>query len=434
VFDDPLLGRRACEAFVKRVETPPYAGEHGEVMARAIPPQPYGYDMVHAFLSEEEREQVRARMATFEGMYTFRAGMMGDLSGCDVIVATAAMLLLDEPGPLLWREPRAGMHRERPAPLEPSGVPGNAVVDPLPENGMPEHWLAAGPFPLPGEGTAAGDPGARVAGTAPLPGSTLVQAGTTNRWHAVPTHWRRPLSGAGARTHYILMGGAPAKSCSYLHAYVNVASPALTRLTDRVPFMRLENRMWINGRPITGNTALVLDPGVYRVLVEVRGNRASPCWEPLDQAGAVGEARRYELEHAAWSAAYAEHQRTGRWGFMSRPVEMSRAKSFARMAAAAEGEPVRLDGSLAVAYWNARHVPMVRPGRFDLPGAINAGTGADQVHRAVFALPVLSEAERGPVLDMLRRRIEADTAPGNISSRDLIALLTFWPGDRLGTE
>jgi len=102
IFDDSMHGKRAAQTALIRFITPAYAGEHGECQGPAMPRLGFGYDMVYNYLTPDEKEIARKKVATLWDWTQPNAKIMmgeGSWNG----VTPAVLALLREKGP--WDVP-----------------------------------------------------------------------------------------------------------------------------------------------------------------------------------------------------------------------------------------------------------------------------------------------------------------------------------------
>jgi hypothetical protein len=69
--------------------------------------------------------------------------------------------------------------------------------------------------------------------------------------------------------------------------------------------------LWIDGRALSGNAILALEPGLHRVLVCVRSTFCSPTFPGASPEWGMAKHRRYELLKQRWEDARKRHAETG---------------------------------------------------------------------------------------------------------------------------
>lgn len=432
MFDDPLLGRRGAMALVKRAEIPPYPGEHGERLPEPLYLYAFGYDMAYQSLTDAEREKLIADIGGFHGIYTYQRGMMGDLSAHAGLVGIMAMTLYNDKGPFQWPEPKPPPPVASPSPLPVSDPPSSVPVAVLEPMSMPTQWLMAGPFDLDGQATHPLDPLGGPAAASPQEGTAVPFGGLNYRFLPIPDDVLGTVAGESFRQQYIRIPATLPTSVTYLYNITRVTERLQVRLADELPFMPLDNRIWINGVPTTSRTALRLEPGLYRVMIEVTGHATSPYWAPAPSDLVQAQNRSYQLEHAAWQRHQDEATATGVMTRIARVVEDTRRTEQEKMERYSDRpfnhHNVHL--ALAAACWNVFEEPLYYTMAISDMALTGESIEKAPLRTLIFTLPLLPPEPQGRVVRELRNRITPEEL-AKLSSRELVALLAFWPVEEL---
>lgn len=299
VFDDPLQRERAKALFLPRAETPPYGGEHGEVLVPQIPYLSMGFDIVHPLLDAEQRA-LSARMVRNNAIWAWSVeeGGMGNMARTYAEHGLPALVLLHETGPLTMKEPQP------PGPL----VIGKPVTLGASEAMAPRNrytpsefisdWLVVGPLP---RGLA--DPVAALGtdGQLPAPGSNLTLDGRSFLVAPLPDEARKSSAKLKDQGQYLAPPQAGEGDRALLLCLLDVAEESGC-VPDFKHLMGANPRIWIDGQLVEPDAAILFPPGVHRVAVEVRGT-CVPRFVEAPARSRIGAAARYQVLKARFDVA-----------------------------------------------------------------------------------------------------------------------------------
>jgi hypothetical protein len=199
------------------------------------------------------------------------------------------------------------------------GVPVNAF-----EPGrLIRDWLMAGPFDA---GTAE-DVLAPLGGPAearPERGTAVKVGGRQAPFDPIGEGVVKEISITGARFDYVTLPGAEPRSRTYLYSLLEVKRPQGCLIAGSRSLGTEGSRIWINGRAFARETALLLEPGTHRLLVDVRGRVTRPAFEAIDAHFVMAEHKRYEWAMRTWREAREAYERTGEWQEVPLILDMCR--------------------------------------------------------------------------------------------------------------
>ena len=318
LFDDPMHGRRAADTAMLRFITPAYAGEHGEKQGPAMPRLGFGYDMVYNYLTPEEHEVARQKVATLWDWTKPNAKiMMGE--GQWNTVTTAVLSLLREKGP--WDVPLPFGPGQKAVELEPAkdllceGIP----VTTLEPGEMLKDLLLATGF----EKITTQDPLEKLGGVAkasPTEGTLLEYGEKTFSFMPLPVGAAFKTAGLGAKKECIKIPGAKADTCSYLYGIVDVPKAVGVKWDCSHPLGFRMSRSWINGQEVDNGTTVMMKPGMYRVMVQVWGSNLSPTFMITQSGKSRAVLKAHEFVVELWNKDKARHARTGEMGSVWRYI------------------------------------------------------------------------------------------------------------------
>jgi hypothetical protein len=441
LFEDAPHGRRAAALMVERARVPPYGGEHGERFPGPVFLFPFAYDLAYAFLEAGEREKVAAHFRSFYNHFSVEWGPKGifavsrgvfpvpGVMGLAVLRDKGAFHLArpEEPPPVVTLAPEAD-----PGPRQ--GVPVNVF-----EAGrLPRRWLMNGPF----EGD--GDPLSPLGGPAaarPRQGTGVAYRGATFRFVPLPDDAFHSLGGMREPMEYIDVPAAEATSRSYLYCLLEVKAEAGCLLSRAHPLGPRWARLWINGRTLADGTVARLQPGLHRVLVEVRGALAVPAFPPADAGAAEAEARKRRWLLEQWQAARRGHGETGELPEV--PLILAMCRRGVRTHWLHAIEEARRTGELRMGGWALPFVVACATATGEgllpdtpslleaLPGLASSPSLGDR--DLCFAMGVTAGPLRAALAREFRRRFLADRLD-RLSCLSLVAALAYYPLGEAGRD
>jgi hypothetical protein len=228
-----------------------------------------------------------------------------------------ALAVLRDKGPFALRRPPAPRPVVTVSPDKALG-PGEGVpVNGFAAGEMIGSWLMVGPFDPPaarhGRSTK-DDPLASLGGCAssqPQRGTAVTYRGRRFRFVPLPKTAVGRISGALRKTEYIVIPAAGADSRTFLYGLLNVEGEQGCLLDRRSAMGDRWSEVWINGRRFENGTVAAFEPGLHRVLLEVRGTVANPTFPPVDLGAARAEGRKHRWLLQRWQAAKRRHEQTG---------------------------------------------------------------------------------------------------------------------------
>ena len=318
VFDDPMHGKRAAQTALIRFITPAYAGEHGEKQGPAMPRLGFGYDLTYNYLTPEEKEIARQKVATLWDWTKPNAKIMMGEGSWDG-VTTAVLSLLREKGP--WDVPLPFGPGQKAVELEPAkdllceGIP----VTTLEPGEMLKDLLLATGF----EKITTQDPLEKLGGVAranPTEGTLLEYGEKTFSFMPLPMGAAFRTAGLGAKKECIKIPGAKADTCSYLYGIVDVPKAVGVKWDCSHPLGFRMSRSWINGQEVDNGTTVMLKAGMYRVMVQVWGSNLSPTFMVTQSGKSRAVLKAHEFVVELWNKDKARHAQTGEMGSVWRYI------------------------------------------------------------------------------------------------------------------
>ncbi|GDY11159.1 hypothetical protein LBMAG53_00360 [Planctomycetota bacterium] len=321
VFDDPVQRERATALFLPRAETPPYGGEHGEVLVPQIPYLSLGFDIVHPLLDAEQRA-MSARLVRNNAIWAWNVeeGGMGNMARTYAEHGLPALVLLGETGPLTMKEPQSSgpLVIGKTITLSPSEAmaPRNRYS---PSEFIPD-WLVVGPLP---RGLA--DPVAALGADAPLPaaGSNLTLDGRSFLVAPLPDEARKSSAKLKDQGQYLAPPQAAEGDRALLLCLLDVSEESGC-VPDFKHLMGANPRIWIDGQLVEPDAAILLPPGVHRVAVEVRGT-CVPRFIEAPARSRIGAAARYQVLKARFDAAKATWNKEQAYGDLALMIRQCRS-------------------------------------------------------------------------------------------------------------
>jgi hypothetical protein len=441
LYDDAGHRRRAGRNLYGHIRTLPYAGEHGEVLFNgSIQIHQYVHDMGFAGLTTNEAADVVATSSLFYDILSPNRGTMGDLSGYGVnaVVGHTVLTLLRDTGPFRYGEPSAvrSLNVVPPESRQPDeGLAVNSV------GAVPvlEKWLLCGPVEVADGSTNPLDSIGGLAGIRPKPGLTLSCNGTNHVFGAIAPSAVKALEGFAGKNRIITIPGAGERSRSWLACRLSVEKRGAYVADLSVPLGYRYAEMWINGTRVENRSIIVLDPGDYRVVIEVSGRVVSPSLVTTDENAARIAWRQYEYLSRDWVQARRLHEATGEMSQMRTLLWMTRGgvrAVYGELAPKiAAGENVVLD-----VFWplmSSYAVVLGEPIYADMDtvwqtGSLFGGARTRDWERGnmVFLMPVLSAPERLKVTEAFRRTYWPGNL-GSLTSLQLVAAYCYYPDSEL---
>lgn len=313
LFDDPRHGRRAAALMTERTRVPPYGGEHGERFPRPVSLFPYAYDLGYEYLEPAEREAIAEKLRTFYSLYSVEWGPHGIFAVNRSVFAVPGLMglaVLGDQGPFHMTAPEAPppvIALPPDAKLKSSeGVP----VRKLEPGALLKDCLMTGPFDVRGGEDPLVALGERSA-LRPDRDTAVFYRGVRYRFVPLPSDSVGAVTGPNLKCEYFVVPGAAPESLSFLYALLEVDQEAGCLVDRRYPLGTRWAAIWIDGRPIEDGTTVMFQPGLHRVLIEVRGSVTSPVLPPADVGAARARLRKYEWLLGEWQAAKRLHEETG---------------------------------------------------------------------------------------------------------------------------
>jgi HEAT repeat protein len=315
LFDDPLHGRRAAQTAYVRAVTQAYGGEHGERLPYPLMLLGLGFDMTYDFCQPEQRRRLEQEVRTFYGFISALHGLQGNMAGgappgaysCPAMNVLAMLRekspfdlpILPDPLPVLLMGPDKSL-----GPRE--GVPVNELTPGV----MVRGWLMNGPFePEDGSDLLASLGGAAAA--QPQEGAGVAYRGTTFRFRPLAPEAVRPTPGVGHRDECLRLPGATSETRSFLYALLKVNETTGVQMDCSHPFGYRASKLWVNGQLVFNRTVLLLEPGLYRLMLEVQGAVVSPYFIGVNAPQLRAKEKELRWLMSQWAEARKAHDLNG---------------------------------------------------------------------------------------------------------------------------
>jgi HEAT repeat protein len=316
LYGDEPMGRCAVPALITAARRTGFA--HAHERAYDLNAASIAYDFVYHCLTDSELEEITTYLAKMQGIVVPSVGITGNFnngpnSNWTAIglggTGLASLATLKEPGPLSVNQPLAVKPAFELVADENADYP-NAPVNEFEPNQIIKHWLMAGPVQgVPNVDFVAALGGAKAA--RPIAGTTVEVEGQNITFAPLPDTAVRKVAGLGRKPHKLVLPAAGKDSKSLLFAVLRVEKESGAKIDVTYPFGFEGATLWIDGREIPSSSSLLLQPGLYRLLIAVDGPIVCPMLYAAKAHQQMGLYQRYLRRQAAYEAAVRRHEETG---------------------------------------------------------------------------------------------------------------------------
>jgi hypothetical protein len=172
-------------------------------------------------------------------------------------------------------------------------------------------------------------------------------------------------SGVGPKRRLFRLPIADRDTVTYLYSLLDVPRKSVRILDWSLPLADVRCRGWIDGCPVEDGTVLVLEPGLHRVMLRVKGRLVSPFLMARDAGRQGGNALRHEILLDEWKREEQHHVETGdrpsMWRYLRKAgravrITLHAAEEDVR----ASGRFDRVDAMAMAAYQKSVGEPLAR--------------------------------------------------------------------------
>jgi len=316
LYGDEPMGRRAVPALIEAARRTGFAHLHQR--AYDLNSASIAYDFVYDCLTAGERDELTDYLAKMHGILVPSVGLTGNFnngpnSNWTAIglggTGLASLATLGEKGPIGVHEPP----EVKPAfelVAEKGANNGDVPVNQYEPGQVLKHWLMAGPFQSgPGVDLVAALGGAEHA--RPKAGAPVEVDGHSVTFAPLPGGAVRKTAGMGRKPHKLVLPAAADDSRSLLYGLLRVDEQSGAKIDLTFPYGFKAATLWIDGREIPSGSSLLLQPGLYRLLVEVEGPVVCPMLYEANVHQQMGLYQRYLRRQQAYRSARKRHAETG---------------------------------------------------------------------------------------------------------------------------
>ncbi|MFP4105096.1 MAG: hypothetical protein ACLFVU_03305 [Phycisphaerae bacterium] len=185
--------------------------------------------------------------------------------------------------------------------LSADGVPVNTIKN----KQLITDWIAAGPF----NGLSQTHPLKDIGGpdaAKPEKGTKVTWKNDTYEFRSIDKSWVAAAPVPQVRP-WIQAPKADSASRTFLYCLIKVDEQTALQLDAQHPVIRRPSYVWIDGTQIEHDDIVILQPGKHRLMVEVRGGKASPIFQEVEVAQNLAlwekyrrDLREYNERKAVW--------------------------------------------------------------------------------------------------------------------------------------